>query len=68
MNGRAQPLGTPGVLLAEAAGPADEKEPAVPPGNSPLTLRPGISATVKPLAASRTGGQRWKIPARLSQS
>jgi hypothetical protein len=40
----------------------------VGPGNSPLTLRPGISATVRPLAASRTGGQRWKMPVRLSQS
>lgn len=40
MNGRAQPLGIPGVLLAEAAGPADEKEPAVPPGNSLLTPGP----------------------------
>ena len=41
MNGRAQPLEIPGVLLADAAGPADEEEPAVPPGNGLLALRPG---------------------------
>ena len=41
MNGSAQSLGNPGVLLAEAAGPADGKEPAVPPGKSLLTLVPG---------------------------
>ncbi len=41
MNGSAQPLGNPGVQLAEAAGPADGKEPAVPPGKSLLTLVPG---------------------------
>jgi GTP cyclohydrolase I len=40
MNGRAQPLGIPGVLLAEAAGSADGNEPVVPPGNGLLTLRP----------------------------
>ena len=40
MNGRAQPLEIPGVLLAEAAGPAGENEPAGPPGNGLLTLRP----------------------------
>jgi hypothetical protein len=41
MNGRAQPLGTPGLLLAGAAGSADEKGPAVPPGSGLLTLGPG---------------------------
>jgi len=41
MNGRAQPLRIPGMLLAGAAGPADDKEPAVPPGNSLLMPGPG---------------------------
>jgi GTP cyclohydrolase IA len=55
MNGSAQPLGIPGVLLAEAAGPAGEKEPAVPPGNSPLTPGPGdlTAATFDLEAAER---------------
>jgi GTP cyclohydrolase I len=41
MNGRAQPLDIPGVLLAGAADQDERKEPAVPPGNSLLMLWPG---------------------------
>lgn len=41
MNGRAPSLGVPGVLLAGAAGPADEQEPAVPPGSGLASLGPG---------------------------
>jgi len=41
MNGRAQPLGIPGALLAEAAGPAAENAPAAPPGNGLPALGPG---------------------------
>jgi GTP cyclohydrolase I len=53
MNGSAQPLGDP--VLAQAAGPADGQEPAVPPGKSLLTLVPGnlSSATFDLEAAER---------------
>jgi GTP cyclohydrolase I len=40
MNGRAQPLGSPGVLLADAVGAVDGREPAALPGSSLLTLSP----------------------------